>query len=68
MYNVCMIDIISKELPCKCLHVGNSWFLCFNIVVVGSMLNLISLWYPLMYRGLYDVWFLGLLELLEVIL
>ena len=59
-YDVC--DIISKKLPCKCLRIGNCWFLCFcyfwlnNIVVVGGMVNLISLWYPLMYRDLYDTY------------
>ena len=33
-------------------------FFCYlwlnNIVVVGGMVNLVSLWYPLMYRELYD--------------
>ena len=30
-----------------------------NTVVVSGVVNLISLWYSLMYRDLYDVWFLG---------
>ena len=38
-------------------------FFCYwwlnNIVVVSGMVNLISLWYSLMYRDLYDIWFLG---------
>ena len=38
-------------------------FFCYlwlsNIVVVSGMVNLISLWYSLMYRDLCDIWFLG---------
>jgi len=30
-----------------------------NTVVVSGVVNLISLWYSLMYRDLYDIWFLG---------
>ena len=42
-------------------------FFCYlwlsNIVVVSGMVNLISLWYSLIYRDLYDTWFLGSLWL-----
>ena len=38
-------------------------FFCYwwlnNIVAVSGVVNLISLWYSLMYRDLYDIWFLG---------
>ena len=54
-YNVCMIDVISRMLPCICLRVKAGFYVfccCWlnNIVVVSGMVNLISLWYPLMYR------------------
>ena len=46
-------------------------FFCYlwlnNIVVVGGMVNLVSLWYPLMYRELYDIWFLGSYWLTRVV-
>ena len=38
-----------------------------NIVVVSSRVNLISLRHPLMYRDLYDVWFLGSYWLARVV-
>ena len=38
-----------------------------NIVVVGCMVNLISLWYSFMYRDLYDIWFLGSSRLTQVV-
>ena len=31
------------------------------------MVNLVSLWYPLMYRELYDIWFLGSYWLTRVV-
>ena len=38
-------------------------FFCYwwlnNFVVVSGMVNLISQWYPLIYRDLYDMWFPG---------
>ena len=33
--------------------------LYINIVAVSGMVNLIRLWYSLMHRDLYDIWFLG---------
>ena len=44
--------------------------LCFlllglnNIVVVSTMVNIIRLWHPLMYRDLYDIWFVGSSEMI----
>ena len=38
-------------------------FFCYglfnNIVAVSDMVKIIRLWYPLMYRDLYDIWLLG---------
>ena len=46
-------------------------FFCYwwlnNIVVVSDMVNLISLRYPLMYRDLHDIWFLGSYWLARVV-
>ena len=46
-------------------------FFCYlrlnNIVVVSDMVNLISLWYPSMYRDLHDIWFLGSYWLTRVV-
>ena len=64
-----MIDIISRKLPCT-LVIADFYVFCYwwlnNIVVVSGMANLISLWYSLMYRDLYDIWFLGVIGLLEL--
>ena len=35
--------------------------------MVSGMVNLIRLWYPLMYRDLYDIWFLGSKRLARVV-
>ena len=58
-----MIDIISRELPCIYLRISNSCFLCFfgigGLITLLWLVNLISLWYSLMHKDLYDIWFLG---------
>ena len=52
--------MVSRELPCICSQIGNSifwyWWLN-NIVAVSGMVNLIRLWYSLMYSDFNDIWF-----------
>ena len=36
MHNVCTIDIVTRELPCICLCVSNSW-LCF--FAIGGLIT-----------------------------
>ena len=56
-----MIDIIIlvESCPVYVYALVIAGFMLNNTVVVSSMVSLISLWYPLMHRDLYDIWFLG---------
>ena len=63
-YKVCLNCVVSRELPCVhalIIAVNNVFCYCWlnNIIMVSSMINLIRLWYPLMYSDFYDIWFLG---------
>ena len=68
MYNVCLSDIVSRELPCTCSRDCNSCMVFMFLTTGGliallwlysSMVNLIRMWYPLMFIDLYDIWFRG---------